>query len=448
MSVLDQVRWDDVYPEAEDIFRRLVKFETVNPPGNEKPAAEYLAGILRKEGLEPELIESAPGRANLICRLKGTGEKPPVQLDGHLDVVPVEEEFWTHPPFSADVADGYIWGRGTLDMKQMVTMSLMCLILFKRLGARFRRDLILTAVADEESGCDYGAKFLVDNHADKIKAEYCIGEIGGFSMEQQGRTFYPVQVAEKGRCWFELAAKGDPGHGSIPDPNAALIKLSEAVVKLVKVGLPQHNIPVMEGFISTLSANSPFPNSLVLKLLLRPALSRFILEKLFPDKALATTFHAMLHNTANPTVLRAGEKTNVIPSVAKVEVDGRVLPGQTTESYLTEVKRLIGEDFEINILSECAPSSADPENPVMDMIRKIIERHHPGATVLPNLLTGFSDGSQYSRLGTRYFGFSPMKLNPGDNFKTMAHGHNERIPVEGFRFGVRVLPELIEELCT
>jgi acetylornithine deacetylase/succinyl-diaminopimelate desuccinylase-like protein len=448
MSILEQVKWEEIYPDAEAIFRRLLQFETVNPPGNEKPAAEFLAEILRQEGLEPELIESAPGRANLICRLKGTGEKPPCQLDGHLDVVGVEEEFWTHPPFAADVADGYIWGRGTLDMKQMVTMSLVTLILMKRLGANFKRDLIFTAVADEESGCDYGAKFLVDNHPDKIKAEYCIGEIGGFSMVQMGKTFYPVQVAEKGRCWFELVAKGDPGHGSIPDPNAAPVKLSDAVVKLVRKGLPQHNTAVMEGFISTLSSNYPFPNSLVLKLLLRPALSRFILEKLFPDKTLATTFHAMLHNTANPTVIRAGEKTNVIPSIARVEVDGRILPGQNPAEFIAEVKDLIGEDFEINILSKCPPSASDPDDPVMDMIAGIIQRHDPGAIVLPNLLTGFSDGSQYSRLGTKYFGFSPMKLNPEDSFKTMAHGHNEKIPVEGFRFGIRVLPELIEELCS
>ncbi len=446
MSILGQVRWEDVYPEAEAIFRKLIQFETVNPPGNEKPAAEYLAELLRKEGLEPELYESAPGRVNLICRLKGTGEKPALQLDGHLDVVPVENEFWTHPPFAAEVADGYIWGRGAVDMKQMVTMSLMSLILFKRLGAKLKRDIIFTAVADEEAGCTYGAKYLVDNHADRIKAEYCLGEIGGFSMKMQDKTFYPVQVAEKGICWFELTARGEPGHGSMPEPQAALIKLADAMVKLVRKGLPQHNTPVVEQFLARLSSNQPFPNNLVLKLLLKERLSRFILEKLFPDKALASTFFAMLHNTANPTVIHAGEKTNVIPSVARVQVDGRILPGQTTESYLTEVRELIGEDFEINMLSEFAPTAADPDDPIMSIITRILQRHDPEAIVLPNLTTGFTDASHYSRLGTKCFGFSPMKLNPDDNFKAMFHGHNERIPVEGFRFGTRVLPELVEEL--
>jgi len=186
---LKELHWEeDVFPQAETILRRLVRFRTVNPPGNEKPAARYLAETLRGEGLEPELIEGAPGRTNLVCRLKGTGEKPPLQLDGHLDVVDAVEDQWSHPPFGADIAEDCIWGRGTVDMKQMVTMNLISVILFKRLGTKLKRDIIFTAVADEETGGTWGAKYLVDNHADKIRAEYCLGEIGGFSTRIADKT--------------------------------------------------------------------------------------------------------------------------------------------------------------------------------------------------------------------------------------------------------------------
>jgi len=203
---------------------------------------------------------------------------------------------------------------------------------------------------------------------------------------------------------------------------------------------------VVETFLRRLSKHQPFPNSVVLKLLLKPSLSSFILEKLFPDPALATTFWAMLRNTANPTVLRAGEKTNVIPSKATAEVDGRLLPGQTRDSFLAEVRAVIGDDLKIEVLNEVTPTSADPNDPILDLIAKLIEKRDPGAVVIPNLVPGFTDATHYSKLGIKCFGFSPVKLNPEDNFKALFHGHNERIPVAGFHFGVRLLAELVEAL--
>ena len=448
MGFFEGVKWDLACAEAERHLTRLIQFKTVNPPGDELPAAEYLAEALRQDGLEPEIITSAPGRGNMVCRLKGTGEKPPLLLNGHLDVVPVEESQWKYPPFSATKAEGYIWGRGAVDMKHMVAMSLTVMLLAKRSGAKLKRDLIFAAVADEEAGGAMGAGFLVQNHPDKLKAEYGLGEMGGFSMTMAGQTFYPVQVAEKGICWVRLTATGEPGHGSIPNPESAPIKLACALRKLGHLKLPQHNTPVVETFLRRLSKHQPFPNSVVLKLLLKPSLSSFILEKLFPDPALATTFWAMLRNTANPTVLRAGEKTNVIPSVATAEVDGRLLPGQTKESFLAEVRAVIGDDLKIEVLNELTPTSADPNDPILDLIAQLIEKRDPGAVVIPNLVPGFTDATHYSKLGIKCFGFSPVKLNPEDNFKALFHGHNERIPITGFHFGVRLLAELVEVLAT
>jgi acetylornithine deacetylase/succinyl-diaminopimelate desuccinylase-like protein len=447
MAFLADLNWDSVCAEAERHLTRLIQFQTINPPGDELPAAEYLAEALRRDKLEPEIITSAPGRGNLICRLKGTGEKPPLLLNGHLDVVPVEESQWKYPPFAAQKAEGYIWGRGAVDMKHMVAMSLTVMLLAKRSGAKLKRDLIFAAVADEEAGGAMGAGYLVQKCPDKLKAEYALGEMGGFSMTMAGKTFYPVQVAEKGICWLRITTTGEPGHGSIPNPESAPIKLARALRKLGHQKLPQHNTPVVELFLQRIALHQPFPKNLALKLLLNPSLSAFILEKLFPDPALATTFWAMLRNTANPTVLRAGEKTNVIPSVATAEVDGRLLPGQTKESFLAEVRSVIGDNLKIEVLKELTPTSADPNDPILDLIAKLIEKRDPGAVVIPNLVPGFTDATHYSKLGIKCFGFSPVKLNPEDNFKALFHGHNERIPVAGFHFGVRLLAELVEAMA-
>jgi acetylornithine deacetylase/succinyl-diaminopimelate desuccinylase-like protein len=441
-GTLDQLKWEEIFSEAEGILRTLIQFQTVNPPGNERPAAHYLAELLRHEGLEPEIYEGAPTRTNLVCRLRGTGERPPLQLDGHLDVVPADESQWTHPPFAADVADGYIWGRGALDMKQTVTMSLMCLFLFKRLGFRFKRDIIFTAVADEEVGGTYGAKYLIDNHADAIRAEYCLGEIGGFSLSAFGKNFYPVQVAEKGVCWFELVARGKAGHGSVLDPESSVIRLSEAILKLSRQTLPRHKTAVAEHLVATVLATQPFPSRILAPLLLRPWLSSLLLDKVLSRKQFAAMLFAMLHNTANPTKVRAGEKTNVIPSVAKAEIDGRFLPGQTKESFLAEVKDVVGPDLEINVLSELKPTIVEHEDPIM------IQRHDPPAIALPVMISATTNATHYSRLGTKYFGFSPVKFNSEDDFQSMFHGNNERIPVEGFHFGIRALAELVKEICT
>ncbi len=441
-------QWAEVFTEADGILRTLIRFQTVNPPGNERPAAHYLAELLRKEGLEPEIYEGAPTRSNLICRLKGTGEGPPLQLDGHLDVVCADETQWTHPPFAADLADGYIWGRGALDMKQMVTMGLVCMFLFRRLGVRFKRDIVFTAVADEESGGTHGAKYLVDNHADRIRAEYCLGEIGGFSLSKWGRTFYPVQVAEKGLCWFELVARGGAGHGSMPNPDSSLMHLSEAIVKLGRKELPQHSSVVTRHLAKTLLATQPLPSSIASAFLLHPRFTSFVLNRMVPESQLATTLYAMLHNTANPTTIRAGEKTNVIPAVARVEVDGRFLPGQTVASFLAEVKDVVGPQIEINVLKELQPTMASPDDPIMDSIAHVLQRHDPGATVLPIMVPATTNAAHYSKLDTKYFGFSPVKFDKLDNFGDMFHGVNERIPVEGFHFGIRVLAELVEEICS
>lgn len=448
MAIWEEINWDDAFDEALGHFKTLIRFKTVNPPGDEKPAAEYLAELFRKEGLEPEVLDSAENRANVVCRLRGNGDKPPILLNGHLDVVPVELDKWSCDPFEAIEKDGCIYGRGAVDMKNMVTTSAMCLLLLKRAGVPLKRDLIFCGVADEETGGDYGAQFMVNEHPDKVRAEYSISEVGGFPLEMFGTRFYLIQVAQKGMCWLKIKTRGDPGHGSFPNRNSALIKAAVIAATLGARRLPQHNVEAATRFIKLLSRHLKFPRNIIFKQLLNPLLSNIILDRVIPQKDIAQALEAMLHSTANPTVIRAGEKANVIPSEAILEVDGRPLPGFTREDFIEEVRTLIGDEAEIEVFREVAPAEAPAGDPIIDLMDEVISRQDPGALVAPYLVTGSTDATHWKKLGMKCYGFSPVKLPQDASFTSLFHGHDERIPIEGFRFGLKVLFELVTKLVT
>jgi acetylornithine deacetylase/succinyl-diaminopimelate desuccinylase-like protein len=440
--------WDRVAAEALGFLRELLRFDTSNPPGRERPAADYLAAVLAREGIPHQVIESAPGRANLIARLEGTGKKAPLLLSGHLDVVPAEPERWTHPPFAAVEADGYLWGRGAIDMKNMVAMSLMALVLLKRQGLALDRDVIFAAVADEEAGSRQGSLFLVERHPALVRAEYVLTEVGGNTTHLGGARFYPIQVSEKGLCWFELQAEGPPGHGSMPHPHNAVARLARAIVALTSARLPQHNTAVVAGFVRALAARAPFPQNLLLPRLLNRRLSGPLLNRLERrDPEQARSLAAMLRNTASPTMLAAGQKINVIPSAAAVQVDGRIIPGQTLESFLAEIRAVVGDDVRLSVLEEHAGTTFESKTELFAAITRVLERHDPGAIPVPYMIPGFTDAFAYQRLGATCYGFVPLKLEPGVNFSRMYHGHDERIPVRGFSWGVRVLYELVRDFC-
>jgi len=439
---------EKTFREALQTFQGLIRIDTTNPPGNEKKACEFLGRILNREKIPFEILESAPGRANLICRLKGDGSHQPLLLNAHLDVVPAEKEHWSHDPFGGDVDRVFLWGRGALDMKHMAVMSLMTLIRLHRNKVRLKRDLIFAAVADEEAGGIYGSGWLVDNHPEKIRAEYCLGEIGGFSRVVEGKHFYPVQIAEKGICWLRITAKGAPGHGSLPNWDGAIGRIGRAAHKLGKTRLPLHVTPEAEEFVKATASHQSFPKGRILKKVLDPRWSRIILEKVFPDKAMARTLYAVLHNTANPTILRGGEKVNVLPSEAVLEVDGRTLPGITLEEFLKEVKAVIGTGYEVEVLRYQPGVSVSARDPILGYMTDALRLSDPLAIVVPYMVPGFTDATHYTRLGIRCFGFAPVKLPEDFNFVDLIHGHDERIPVEGFRFGLQALFCLVSKLCT
>lgn len=447
----DELREDS--DRAFELLRALVREPSVNrgsfetSDGDERQCAALLADFFRDRGLEPEILESAPNRHNLVVRLKGTGEKPPLLLNAHTDVVAADAGSWQHPPFGGEVHDGYLWGRGTIDMKNMAAMSAGVLARLKENGRPLARDVIFTAVADEEAGCRRGSMFLVDQHADKVRAEIMLGEVGGFSLELLGTTFYPIQVAEKGLVWLRAKYKGTPGHGSMPNPDSAVHKLARAIHRLGRKRLPTHPTEVVTRFIEGLSEAMPLAQRLVFRKLSVPEVSGLILDHLVRDEGQRRAFGAMLSNTASPTVVQAGHKINVIPGEATLELDGRTLPGQTTAHFLAELRAVLDDDAEIEVLHEMPPVETGKDE--FRVLAESLQRHHPGCRALPYLTPGFTDAKAYQKLGTRCYGFAPVRFRPDDDvaFTKLYHGHDERIPVDGFHWGFDVLYETVRELA-
>jgi acetylornithine deacetylase/succinyl-diaminopimelate desuccinylase-like protein len=433
----------DLGDDAVKHLQALIRIDTTNPPGNETPAAEYMAGVLSAAGLQPTVVGETPERKNVIARLKGTGDKPPLLLAAHLDVVPAEPESWTHPPFGGEIHDGYIWGRGAIDMKHMAVMSALVVARLKQEGFTPSRDLIFAGVADEEAGCDHGSRWLVDHHPDLVRAEFALGEAGGFSVRLNGRVIYPIQVAEKGCVWMKLRATGRPGHGSMPRENNAIATIGAAVAKLAATRLPQHRTAVVDRYLKAVSKTQKFPASALLKRLQSPAVASMMLKRA-PDKGVAAAMAAMLSNTAVPTVLRGGGKTNVIPGFAEAWVDGRSLPGQTAADLIREIREVIGHDIAIDVERDMPPVEIDPQSPLWDTMVATIKKHDPEGVCVPYLAPGFSDAKSWSRLGTRTYGFMPVRFpDDGVKFADLFHGHNERIPVDGLKWGAAVLYDVV-----
>jgi acetylornithine deacetylase/succinyl-diaminopimelate desuccinylase-like protein len=435
--------------DAKRLCQSLLRIDTTNPPGHERPAAELIARALREVGLEPQLLEAERDRTNVVVRVRGTGAQPPLLVTAHLDVVEADPAKWRRPPFSGEEHEGCLWGRGAIDMKNMAAM---CTAIVRRIvatGARLERDLIFAAVADEEAGCDLGSRFLVEQHRALVEAEYAIGESGGFSLHLGDTTFYPVQVAEKGFCWIRARLRGEPGHGSMPRHDSVVTRLGEALVKVGEAQLPVHATRYVESFLDALRARQPAMIQPLVKLVARPYLLARV-ARLVPGASIARSFSALLANTAAATVVRAGNKTNVIPGLADFEIDGRTLPGQSDEDLIRELRAVLGEEVELEIVKSAPPTVTEPyESPVFDIIKRQVEAREPEAVVIPYMIPGFTDAKYFSRTGARWYGFSPVKIEKasGIRFADMFHGNDERVPVAGLAWGVEVLDAVVREVC-
>jgi acetylornithine deacetylase/succinyl-diaminopimelate desuccinylase-like protein len=434
--------------DAKRLCQQLLRIDTTNPPGNERPAAELVARALAEVGLRPELLEGKPSRTNVVVRHRGTGKLPPLLLTAHLDVVEADPSKWRRPPFSGEEYEGCLWGRGAIDRKNMAAMST---AIMRRLAAtetRLDRDVIFAAVADEEAGCDLGSRFLVEQHRSKVEAEYALGESGGFSLHLGDTTFYPVQVAEKGFCWIRARIQGEPGHGSMPRHDSVVTRLGEALTRLGEAHLPVHATSYVSEFLDAVRARQPAIVQPLVKLVARPQLLARV-ARLVPGASVARSFQALLANTAAATVVRAGNKTNVIPGLAEFEIDGRTLPGQTDADLLAELREVLGPDVELEIMKSAPPTVTEPvASPLFDIIKRQVEARDPGSIVVPYLIPGFTDAKYFSQMGARWYGFSPVKIEKGSGirFADMFHGHDERVPVAGLAWGVEALDAVVREI--
>jgi len=419
-----------------ELLQQLIRFDTTNPPGNEAECIGFVRGLLEDAGCEVELYAKDPARPNLVSRLRGSGNRAPLLLQGHVDVVTTKGQDWTRPPFSGELVDGFVWGRGALDMKGGVAMMVSAFLRAAREQTELPGDIILTVLADEENGGDFGAKFLVEEHAHLFEGvQYSLGEFGGFTLELGGKRFYPIQVAEKQICWLKARVPGRGGHGAIVQRGGTMSRLGRFLRDLDRKRLPVHITPVARAQIEAMASAIAHPQRDILLALLKPRLTDRVLPLLGER---SQTTEPLLRNTVNATIVRAGEKVNVVPASVDVELDARALPGFGPEEVIAEVQDVVGADIELDLVRY----DAGPPEPRLDQfetLAQIIRELEPGSVPVPLLQAGVTDARFFAQLGIQNYGFLPLRL-PGDfRFTTLIHAADERVPADAIEFGAEAV---------
>ena len=430
-------------PEAEvvQLCQELIRIDTSNfgsdsGPG-ERLAAERVAGLLDEVGIASELLESAPGRTSVVAHWEPEGVDPsisPLLVHGHLDVVPANAADWSVPPFSGEVVDGCVWGRGAVDMKDFDAMVLSVIRARARAGAAPRRPIRLIFTADEEAGARLGARWLVEKHREVVEGcQEAIGEVGGFSLTvRDDLRLYPIQTAEKGMAWLNLIAEGRAGHGSLRHDQNAITALSAAVARIGSYQWPRKITDPQRAFLE--------------------AVAEAFEVDLDPDQLEETLAHlgsiarligATMSNTANPTMLTAGYKHNVIPGNAAAAIDGRFLPGSEDEFYAT-IADLIGDQVRYEVVAHNPSVETQFAGALVEAMQACLEAEDPGAQTVPYLFSGGTDGKAWHSVGIRCFGFAPLRLPPDLDFVGMFHGVDERVPTDSLEFGARVLDRFLD----
>jgi acetylornithine deacetylase/succinyl-diaminopimelate desuccinylase-like protein len=425
-----------------ELLQRLIRFDTTNPPGNERACVEWIAELLRTTGVEPRILAKDAERPNLVARLGGAGAAPPFLMQGHIDVVPAEGR-WTHEPFSGEIADGYIWGRGALDMKSGVAMMIAAFLRAASSDVSPAGDVVLCVLSDEEARGNLGARFLVEGHPELFDGvRFAIGEFGGFSLDVAGRRFYPMMVSEKQLCVARATFRGPAGHGALPVRGGAAGALGRFLDALDRRRLPVHVTQVTRSMIEAVAAEVPAPAALPLRALLRPRTADRVLD-LLGDRG--RMFDPVLHNTASATIIRGGESANVIPGEVSAQLDCRVLPGFAPEDVFRELRDLANVDMELELL-RFDPGPRDVDMTLFPTLGAILRELDPVARPMPLLLPAVSDARFFARLGIQTYGFLPMQLPPEMRFMELVHAEDERIPLESMEFGTAAIRRLLERL--
>ncbi|MGA0062331.1 MAG: M20/M25/M40 family metallo-hydrolase [Candidatus Planktophila sp.] len=424
--------------EVVKICQELIRIPSINygeGKGDEKAVAEYIVASLREVGISSQIYESAPNRCNVIARLEGRDRsRPGLVVHGHIDVVPANAQDWSVDPFAAEIRDGMIWGRGAVDMKNMDAMILAIVRKWANTGYKPPRDIVLAFFADEEAGMTFGSRWMASEHPEVFAGcSEAISEVGGFSVTVTGgKRLYFVEAAQKGIHWMRLTAQGRAGHGSMMNPENALTTLTEAVAKIGRYQWPQRYTRTVKILFSKIAeaTGKRYDESD-----LRP-----LLAEIGPTERM---IGATLQNTANPTMLEAGYKANVIPGSASAVIDGRFLPGYEDELNET-IREIIGPDITIETISRDIALEIEFEGDLVEAMCAAIKRFDPDGIPVPYLMSGGTDNKALSELGIIGYGFSPLKLPADLDFMALFHGVDERVPISGLEFGVRVLEDFLE----
>ena len=442
-------------------LRELIRIPSVNPPdgggdvaagrdpsGAETLAASYCAEILTAAGIPAEVVEVTPGRGSVFARLRADGPvtEPPLLLLSHIDVVPVDAESWSRDPFGGELIDGEVWGRGAVDMKDMVAMELEVMLALARSGAPLHRDVIFAAVADEEAGGTHGARALVDTRPELFgdaqgrPAAAALNEVGGYSMTVGGRRFYTIQVSEKGIVWTRLRSTGTTGHGSMPHGDNAAVKLARAVAALAadQAERPARVDTVVAGFLDALGLAE------VARLAESdPAGATAALARDVPDPILRRSIDAMLRDTVTPNVLHAGTKVNVIAGAGEAEIDVRTIPGTDHDALLAHLQDVVGPDALVEPVISLPAITWPADAPIVGLMRDAIHAADPDGTPVPMMITLGTDAKALADLGIPCYGFAPLRLDAGFPLLSLFHGHDERVPVSALAFGLPVLADVV-----
>ncbi|GAA0985303.1 putative succinyl-diaminopimelate desuccinylase [Nocardioides aquaticus] len=431
----------DPAAEVVETCRDLIRMDTSNygdadGPG-ERKAAEHVAALLDEVGISSQLVEAEPGRTSLIAHWGGADRSrtDALLLHGHLDVVPAEAADWQVDPFSGEVQDGYVWGRGAVDMKDFDAMLLSVVRARARAGAVPDRPVVLAFTADEEAGGHKGAEVLVREHADQLEAcTEAVGEVGGWSATVRGRRVYLIEAAEKGMAWMRLTARGRAGHGSMMNHDNAVTDLAGAIARIGSYEWPVRLTPAMQTLLAAVADLAGTEAT--------PANAESLVEEF---GGAARMLGAVIRNTANPTMLSAGYKVNVVPQEATAHVDGRFLPGFEDEFFDT-LAALCGDTVDIDFVSHQKPWETPYEGALVDAMGRSLLAEDPGALVAPYLMSGGTDAKHFTRLGMRSYGFAPLRLPDDLDFTALFHGIDERVPVDALEFGSRVLDRFLDEV--
>jgi acetylornithine deacetylase/succinyl-diaminopimelate desuccinylase-like protein len=441
-----QIDWQEVRDEAVEILRNYIRINTTNPPGNELEAALFLEGIVRKEGVETTLYESAPGRANLLAVCPGTNKAKPLILLHHMDVVPAEADKWDLDPFGGIIKDGFVYGRGAIDMKGNGVTELMALLLLKRHRIPLNRDVIFLATADEEVGGRWGVKWMLQQEPSLKEAACVLNEGGCVLVRDNGELdHYEIATAQKVVAQFAVKAKGRTGHGSMPHGDSATVRLIRALDRLVAWQTPLVIIPLVKAYFANLAkVRSPE------EIKGYQDIEEGLRDPSFAEAFIANPqYNAMVRNTITPTILKAGQKINVIPSEAEAAFDCRLLPGTSGTAFFAQLREVV-KDEEIEIVPlpefESTPLPPSPtDNELYQAIEQVAQRKDPGCVVTPFLITGATDSRFFRQIGIPCYDFSPFRLQLED--AKLVHGHNERISTENLGFASEVIFEIVTEVA-